>query len=182
MLSTEIQLVFTIPAAVLTARFTFNRPAPEYPPAATGDHGAVAFLFTVAVLGGINIFIGFLSVYNWFNRWAEHGHKRRFLRYTSFYVDVIFMGFVGGALAVSRDNASPGWPLRSIHPFVWRLISRTLQLAAQNLGDGATNCLANTGPYHDCLLLMIAVVMVGLVGLMAFICFILEFCRRVKKG
>lgn len=57
----------------------------------------------------------------------------------------------------------------------------SLQLAAHSLGDGATDCLANTGPYHDCLLLMIAVVMVGLIGLMACICFILEFCRRMKK-
>lgn len=121
MLSTEIQLVFTIPAAVLTGRFTFNSPAPEYPPTATGDHGAVAFLFTVVVLGAIDILIGFISVRNFFDKLAEKGHKRRFLRYTSFYVDVIYMGFVAGSLAVSRDNPSRGLPLHSPHPFMSRL-------------------------------------------------------------
>lgn len=101
MLSTEFQILFTIAAAILTARFTFNSPAPKYPPTATGDHGALAFLFTVVVLGAINIFIGLLSLFNFFDKLAGKGHKRRFLRYTSFFVDVIFLGFVAGALVVS---------------------------------------------------------------------------------
>lgn len=108
MLSIEIQFIFTAVAAVLTGRFTFHHPVPEYPPTGTGDHGAVPFLFTVSVLGAVNILIGGLSVCNFFNQMAKHGNKRRFfrwvLRYTSPCVDIIFLLFVAGALIVSRDN------------------------------------------------------------------------------
>lgn len=180
MLRTEFQLIFAATAAVMMA-LQWKPPTPAYPPTSAGDNGAVSFLFTVGVLGGITAFIGGLSACNCFNRLAKKGPKRRFLRYTSPCVDVIFLALAAGAIAVSTYTHSLGF---SLHPFcilMPRLIGWVLQLARKDLDAGATDCLANLGTYQGCTMLMVAVVMVGLGGLMAFICCVLETCRIKKR-
>lgn len=77
---------------------------PAYPPSGTGDHGAMAFIFTAALLGVISLFIGLLSLAGFFNRVADMGPKRRFLRYTSPCVDFIFFVMAPFAMWVSKNT------------------------------------------------------------------------------
>lgn len=180
MLSTGFQFVFTAAAAGIMGRRIFSPPNPAYPPNATGDGGAVPFLFTVGVLGAITAFIGGLSACNCFNRLANKGSKRRFFRYTSPCVDAIFFMLAVGALVVSRETPTLGLPLRSPFLLMARLTSGLLQVAILHLGAGATDCLANMGTYQGCVMLMVAIVMVCLGGVMAFACFCMEI-RRTKR-
>lgn len=106
MLKTKSQLIFAATAAVMMA-FQWKPPTPAYPPTSAGDNGAVSFLFTVGVLGGITAFIGGLSACNCFNRLAKKGPKRRFFRYISPCVDVIFLALAAGAIAVSTIYPLP---------------------------------------------------------------------------
>lgn len=181
MLSTGFQFLVTAAAAGIMGRCIFSHPKPAYPPKARGDGGAVPFLFTVGVLGAITAFIGGLSACNRFNRLANQGSKRRFFRYTSPCVDVIFAILAGGALAVSRHTPTLGFPLHSPCLFMARLTSGVLQLAIINLDAGHTDCLANMDTYQGCALLMAAIVMVCLGGLMTSICFCMEVCCLMKR-
>lgn len=96
-------------ATALTMVLAFKPPVPAYPLSGTGDHGALPFMIVAAVLGVISCSVGMISAwFNWFNKIAKKGHKRRFFRYTSPYVDVIFIAIAGGAIYVSKVTRSCG--------------------------------------------------------------------------
>lgn len=154
-------------------------PDSAYPPG-TSDHGTLTFMIAVIVLGIISVLAGVASMANWFNNFADKGHKRGFFRYTFLYIDIIFAGLAGVAMWVSQDTSSSGMSLHSPDSAMKCLTIESLQHAINNLGDKGTRCLANMSTYQGCVMLMALVVMVGLGALIAAVSTIMELTRIHK--
>lgn len=105
MLNTAFQLIFAFFASFITALRIFTSDPQAYP-TATGDGVWLHFIFVVGVLGVIAALVGLLSLTNFFTKCANKGHKRRFCRNTSTYIDAIFIALALIAFIVSKDTLS----------------------------------------------------------------------------
>lgn len=171
----------------LSAVALITPPNPAYPPTATGDHGALPFIFTAALLGVISLLVGFVSIFGFFNYVAKKGPKRRFFRYTSPCIDIIFVLITPVAMWVSKAPfhlwhhiAFSPPPGEGSSLVIARLTHESFQYTHSNLGDEGTQCYANMGTYKACGMLVVAMVMTGPGALAAVFCAWFE-SRRIKN-